>query len=125
MLCVSKLLRRIDLKIRVLLFGLLFIISTLGISLAESVKGVGVVKYEGGGIFSSKANDIEKQDALDSAKLDAWNKYVQHFSTTRFRLYQPLKAMFLGDLDQLITNIQIVAEADNEKISEYKVVVKW
>ncbi len=105
---------------RYLIF-LIFLITfsfTVTSAFATEVRGTGSVNYK-------KFNEKIKTEALDLAKLDAWQKYTASFPRARMTTYQTtLKSQFLKDVDQYLSNIRVEGEKRDKKADRYSIAIR-
>lgn len=87
-------------------------------SFATEVRGSGYVDYK-------KFNGKTKVEALDLAKLDAWEKYTASFPRARMSIYQKtLKPQFLKEIDQYFANIRVEGDKNDKKMDRYSVAIR-
>ncbi|PLY02720.1 MAG: hypothetical protein C0624_07835 [Desulfuromonas sp.] len=86
-------------------------------SFAAEVRGTGFVDYKW-------FNDEVKEEALQKAKLDAWEQFTKKFPRARMSTYQKLlKTQFLNNLDDYMS-FRIEGEKRDKKKDRYFVAIR-
>ncbi len=97
-------------KFKILFFSTLFVIFTVDInSQSVSEKGIASIELDRSTCRDGKPADKNKHfEAIEKAKLSAWNKYTATLSSDRANAYYASEDKFLSELDQYITDYVIL-----------------
>ena len=97
-------------KFKILFFSTLFVIFTVDInSQSVSEKGIASIELDRSTCRDGKPADKNKHfEAIEKAKLSAWNKYTATLSSDRANAYYASEDKYLSELDQYITDYVIL-----------------
>lgn len=96
--------------------------SPLG-AFAKEVKGQVSYSYKGG-TFSSSPSSSDKKNAVEAAKLAAWNQYVTSFNISKQQQYQKIEKEVLNNLDKYVTSYRVIAEDIDKNMKLINMVVR-
>ena len=111
-------------KNKLLLSLMMLILLSPSVTYADvKVNGKFTLTYEPE-VFSSKPSDAEKEKAISKAKLSAWEKYTQSFSTSKMKSYRKIESSILNNIDLYIIESTIIHEKVNEDSKKYSVILR-
>ena len=109
------------------IFIFAFFILTMITSFAHAqnieIRAVGTIPYDGS-FFSSEPSDADKKKAIESAKINAWKKYVATFSGAKQNLVMANQEAVNANLDNFITEPVIIDKKVDPNLKTYSVVVR-
>lgn len=97
-------------KLKILFFSTLFVIFTVDTnSQSVSEKGIASIELDRSTCRDGKPADKNKHfEAIEKAKLSAWNKYTATLSSDRANAYYASEDKYLSELEQYITDYVIL-----------------
>ena len=97
-------------KLKILFFSTLFVIFTVDTnSQSVSEKGIASIELDRSTCRDGKPADKNKHfEAIEQAKLSAWNKYTATLSSDRANAYYASEDKYLSELEQYITDYVIL-----------------
>lgn len=90
---------------------------------AAEIRGRADVPFKKG-LFSSGPDANLRQQALEAAKLSAWNRYTSTFSPSQLQSYRAVEQEILAELNEYIIDINILDESINPDTQLYTVSVR-
>ena len=103
-------------KLKILLFYMPMLILSLEVfSQSVTEKGVASIELNKSTCWDGKPADRNKHfEAIEKAKISAWNKYTSNLSSDRLNAYYASEDRFLAELDKYITDY-VILTADCSK----------
>lgn len=97
-------------KLKILLFYMPMLILSLEVfSQSVTEKGVASIELNKSTCWDGKPADRNKHfEAIEKAKISAWNKYTSNLSSDRLNAYYASEDRFLAELDKYITDYVIL-----------------
>ena len=97
-------------KLKILLFCMPMLILSLEVfSQSVTEKGVASIELNKSTCWDGKPADRNKHfEAIEKAKISAWNKYTSNLSSDRLNAYYASEDRFLAELDKYITDYVIL-----------------
>ncbi len=97
------------LRLRKLLLGATLFAAMMTSAQAMDVRANAQVPFKGG-VFSSGPDAQERQQAVDAAKLKAWQRYTATFNPARMQSYKAIEKDVLAHIDDYIIDLNILDE---------------
>ena len=96
-------------KLKILLFYTPMLILSLEVFQSVTEKGVASIELNKSTCRDGRPADRNKHfEAIEKAKISAWNKYTSNLSSDRLNAYYASEDRFLAELDQYITDYVIL-----------------
>jgi hypothetical protein len=103
---------------------LISLTSTILLAHLYAVDVKGMAQYQQDKWYRSTLKADERQQLLNSARINALDNYVSSFGTSKLKEYEKIRSIVESDLDRFVSNILILSETSDKETKSHQVVIR-